>query len=267
MNTSEIDDIVRELLQATRSRIPIRPLRTRIPEMDVDDAYRVQAGQLEALTASGRRLVGRKIGLTSAAMQRQLGIDSPDFGYVLDDMVYNDGDLVPADRFIAPRIEPELAFHLREPLQGPGITREQAVAAVDSVFLALEIIDSRIADWDIGLVDTVADNASCGAIAIAREPLTIDPGATASIEVGVDLNGDIVQRGRGDAVLGDPIEPLVWLANTMGRFGVTLGAGEFVLTGSFCAAVPVESGDRVTADFGEHGTISVSFPSSSKGRE
>lgn len=259
MNEAIIETIADDLRAATASKQAIAPLRDRFPDMAVSDAYRVQLRQLTLSTTSGRNLVGRKVGLTSTAMQRQLGIDSPDFGFVLDDMVYSDGDAVPTDRFLAPRIEAELAFLLREPLAGPGITREQAVAAVDGVFLALEIIDSRIADWDIGLVDTVADNASCGAIVVAREPLTIGPGRTDAIEVDLLLNGVAMQHGRGDAVLGDPIEPLVWLANTMGQYGVELGAGEFVLTGSFCGAVPVKSGDRVTANFGDHGAIAVSF--------
>jgi 2-keto-4-pentenoate hydratase len=123
----------------------------------------------------------------------------------------------------------------------------------------MEIIDSRIADWDIGLLDTIADNASCGAIVLGREPLDVDAGNTAGVTAGILVNGSIVASGRGEAVLGDPIAPLVWLANQLGRRGVTLEAGEVILTGSFCRAAPVAAGDHVVADFGTHGSISVSF--------
>ncbi|SDY79120.1 2-keto-4-pentenoate hydratase [Herbiconiux ginsengi] len=259
MTTLSHTGIAEELIAATRGRTVVQPLRKRFPALTLDDAYAIQVHQLDARRRSGSTLVGRKIGLTSTAMQRQLGIDSPDFGFVLDDMVYSDGDSIPLDRFVAPRVEPELAFVLRHSLSGPGVDREEALAAVEYVFAAIEIIDSRIADWDIGLLDTVADNASCGAIVVAREPMDIDVGHTRSVEVDLHRNGEIVDSGRGDAVLGDPLQPLVWLANVLGEHGATIQAGEIVLTGSFCRAAPVVRGDRVTADFRDHGSLTIDF--------
>lgn len=263
-DAGQIDRLADELLSATDAATPVPPLTERYPSLDIDDAYGIQSRQRTMRRAAGRSLVGRKIGLTSLAMQQQLGIDSPDFGYVLDDMVYSDGDTVPAARFISPRVEPELAFVLDRPLRGPGLTRSDALAAVGEVFLALEIIDSRVADWKITLVDTVADNASCGAVVLAREPLEIDPGQTADMVVDLSRNGQVVHRGNGAAVMSDPLEPLVWLANTLAAYDEGLEAGEFVLTGSFTGAVAVAVGDDITAHFGEHGAIGIRFGEESR---
>jgi 2-keto-4-pentenoate hydratase len=263
MNTisraERIDRLAQELLTATDQVRPVRPLRQRHPDLDVTEAYRIQQHQLRARVAGGEQLVGRKVGLTSAAMQAQLGIDSPDFGFVLDSMTFADGDTASADRFIAPRIEPELAFVLNRPLAGPGVTTVEALTAVEHVFLALEIIDSRVADWNIGLVDTVADNASCGAVVLGREPLSIHPASTSRIGVELFVDGELRQRGEGTAVMNDPLAPLVWLANTLGALGDGLRAGEFVLTGSFTGAVPIAPGSAVRADYGPHGRISINF--------
>jgi len=259
MTTARNAELAQELLVAAAQRTTVAPLRDRVADMTLDDAYEIQSRQLDAHLAEGRSLVGRKIGLTSLAMQEQLGVDSPDFGFVLDTMVFSDGDTVNIDQFIAPRAEPELAFVLSSPLQGPGVTRDDAVNAVSDVFAAIEIIDSRVENWNIGLLDTVADNASCGAIVVGREPLSVLPGATAAVEVELQINGDRVEGGRGDAVLGDPIAPLVWLANLLGERGVTLNAGEIILTGSFCRAAAIAEGDRVIADFGPLGALSVAF--------
>ncbi len=179
MNPHAAQDVLREfadeLVQATTSLVPVPPLRGRLDGMTLADAYRIQTAQLEHHLGAGRVLAGRKVGLTSLAMQAQLGVDSPDFGYFFEDMVHHEGAYIPASAFIQPKVEPEFGFVLKSRLQGPGVTLEQATAAIGEVFPAIEIIDSRITDWDITLVDTVSDNASCGAIAVGSIPLEVDP--------------------------------------------------------------------------------------------
>lgn len=254
---TQLADAAEALLEATRSRKPIAPLRGEIEGMTLDDAYRVQTLQLEQHLADGRVLAGRKVGLTSFAMQKQLGVDSPDFGWFFKDMVHGDGAEVPTEGLISPKVEPEFGFVLARPLSGPGVTRADALAAIGSVHAAIEIIDSRIADWDIRLVDTVADNASCGAIAVASDPLDLDwSGIQASegselndVRCSLVIDGETQESGIGTDVMGDPLEPLVWLANTLGERGVSLEAGQLILPGSFTKALPVVVGQSVAAEF------------------
>jgi len=259
MATSEHIAAASLLSGAYRSGIPISPLRDSYPAFDLDDAYLVQEHQVAGWRREGRAIVGRKVGLTSAAMRTQLGVDQPDFGVLLGDTQFEDGGTAPAARFISPRIEPEIAFVLKSDLAGPDVTVADAIAAVDQVFAALEIIDSRIADWQIRLVDTVADNASYGGFVLgAGVPLTpaLD---LAAVECTMSLDGAAVQSGRGDAVLGSSINALVWLANTLGDRGVALVAGDVVLPGSITAAIPVATGDTVRADFTGIGSVSITF--------
>jgi 2-keto-4-pentenoate hydratase len=225
----------------------------------MDDAYAIQSAQQSAHEAAGRVLVGRKIGLTSLAMQEQLGIDSPDFGYFFADMVSGDGDVVPVNAYISPRIEPEFAFVLGHELRGPGVTAEQAGAAVASVHAALEIIDSRIADWKIALVDTIADNASCGSIVVGPELTGVDPRHLGDVECALVIDGVELRRGRGSDVLGDPLAALAWLANTLGEHGIALESGHTVLPGAFVAAAPVTIGTHAKADFGSYGSVEIFF--------
>ncbi|MGA7205791.1 MAG: fumarylacetoacetate hydrolase family protein [Specibacter sp.] len=251
-----------ELLAATASKIPVAPLRDRLEGMDIQDAYTIQTLQLEAELAKGRVLAGRKVGLTSLSMQRQLGVDSPDFGYFFSDMVYTDNAQIPASAFISPKVEPEFGFVLRETLQGPGVTLEQATAAIGAIYPAIEIIDSRIADWDIKLVDTVADNASCGAIAVGNKPLDVDLNddvALLAIACSLIIDGTETGSGTGADVLGHPAAPLAWLANVLGEQGVALEAGQLILPGSFTKAMPVVADSSATADFGELGSLTIHF--------
>lgn len=248
-----------ELAESTATRIPVAPLRDRVPAMTLDDAYAIQTIQLDARRAAGRTLVGRKIGLTSLAIQTQLGVNSPDFGFVMDDMVHADGDLISARQFVAPRVEPELGFVLKSQLKGPGVTVDDAAQAVEFVFAAIEIIDSRVENWDIGLLDTVADNASCGATVLGRVPLNVAAAETVTVAAEIAVNGEVRESGLGSAVLGDPVAPLAWLANVLGERGVALEAGQVVFTGSFTRAVPVAAGDVVTARFGTLGSLSITF--------
>ena len=248
-----------ELLEATDTLEPVAPLRGRLEGMDVDDAYVVQTLQLDKHLADGRVLAGRKVGLTSLAMQQQLGVDSPDFGFFFEDMVHNEGARLAAGAFVSPKVEPEFGFVLKETLQGPGVTVEQARAAIGEVYAAIEIIDSRIADWDIKLVDTVADNASCGAIAVGTTPLPVSVEDLTNVACTLRINDEARESGTGEAVMGDPVAPLAWLANVLGEQGVALEAGQLVLPGSFTKALPVVAGESATADFGDLGSLTINF--------
>jgi 2-keto-4-pentenoate hydratase len=251
-----------ELLAAYETKEPVAPLRDRIPGMTQQDAYDVQDLQLQHHLAAGRMLAGRKVGLTSLAIQRQLGVDSPDFGYFFTDMVHHDGARIPVSGFIQPKVEPEFGFVLKSRLQGPGVTLEQAAAAIGAVYPAIEIIDSRITDWDIKLVDTVADNASCGAIAVGSTALELDladPVALLDVACSLVIDGHVTGTGTGADVLGHPAAPLAWLANVLGEQGVALEAGQLVLPGSFTKAMPVVANSSATADFGALGSLTIHF--------
>ncbi len=251
--------VAAELQNATVMRVPVEPLSERFPGISVDDSYQIQLIQEQFHLSAGRVLAGRKVGLTSLAMQKQLGIDSPDFGFFFEDMVYRDGETIDASIFIAPRIEPEFAFVVGSDLAGPGVTVADAAAAVTAVHASLEIIDSRIVDWRIGLFDTVADNASCGAIVLGAELTGITSAQLADVACSVSLDGVEQGVGSGAAVLGDPLLALVWLANTLGERGVGIPAGSIVLPGAMTASVPVVAGSHVSATFGDAPALTVSF--------
>ena len=247
------------LLGAYESRKPVEPLRDTFPGLDLDAAYAIQVLQVERRVAAGARVLGHKVGLTSAAMQRQMGVSTPDFGHLLDDMFQLENTPIPTGAYLQPRIEPEVAFVLRRPLRGPGVTVAQALSAIDYLLPALEIIDSRIRDWNIQLPDTVADNASSGGVVLGSRP--VDPG-----EVDLRLSGCVLRvggrvagTGAGGAVLGSPVTSLVWLANTLGARGVTLEEGHVVLPGSITASVPVRPGEVVTATFAGLGSVTATF--------
>lgn len=252
-------EAVELLLTAYRSGEPIDPLSERFPTLTVDDAYAIQVGQVQQWQADGALIKGHKVGLSSAAMQRQLGVDQPDFGHLTDKMFFLESQPIDSSRFLAPKVEPEIAFVLGKSLAGPGVTVAEAMAAVAFVTPALEIIDSRIRDWKIKLVDTIADNASSGGVVLGST-------ATALSEVDVRLiggvlhrNGELAGTGAGGAVLGSPLNALVWLANILGPRGVMLEAGHVVLPGSIMAAIPVAAGDVVTAAFAGLGSVTAKF--------
>jgi 2-keto-4-pentenoate hydratase len=252
-------EAARQLLDAYGSGKPIAPLTATYEDMTLEDAYAIQLLQVHELTSAGRAIKGHKVGLTSAAMQRLLGVHEPDYGHLLDDFFHLEHAPIPLARFLQPRIEPEVAFVLARPLRGPGVTVHEAIAAVDFVLPALEIVDSRIRDWKIGLLDTIADNASSGAVVLGSTPTEL--GAVDLRLAGAVLirNGAVVGTGAGGAVLGSPITSLVWLANTLGARGVTLEAGHVVLPGAVCAMVPVTAGDTVTATFAGLGSVTARF--------
>ncbi|QGU06927.1 2-keto-4-pentenoate hydratase [Corynebacterium occultum] len=255
--TDALHDVAQDFLAAYESSQPIQPPRETIPNLDVTGAYRIQQLQEQAFIDRGEQVVGRKIGLTSLAMQRQLGVDSPDFGFFTDAMMYRDTDPIPTALFIAPKVEPELAFRLGRDLPADP-TLDDVAAAVDAVYLAVEIIDSRVEDWNIALVDTIADNASCGAV-ILSEPVGIPLDQLAQVTAVMTVNGTETGRGTGSEVMGHPLEPLKWLAGVLAAQSVPLKAGDIILTGSFCGAAPVTPGADVEVDYGTFGKLNITF--------
>jgi 2-oxopent-4-enoate/cis-2-oxohex-4-enoate hydratase len=233
-----------ELYQALRSRSTVPPLIARDPALTIDDAYAISLDILDRRLADGERVVGKKIGVTSKAVQDMLGVHQPDFGFLTDRMwMRGEAIDIAANGLIQPRAEAEIAFILRDGLKGPGVTAEQVIAATASIAPCFEIVDSRIADWKIGIVDTVADNASCGVFVIGEargDPRAFDLPA---LHVTVTKNGAPLSEGYGAAVQGSPAEAVAWLANTLGRHGVTLDAGDVILSGSLVPLAPAVAGD------------------------
>lgn len=245
----------RSLREAANTRSWLPPLRERHPDMDGEDAYAIQQINTEARVAQGRRIVGRKIGLTARAVQRQLGVDQPDFGTLLDDMVYGDSEPVPFTALQQPRIEAEIAFVLERDLAMAVPGPADVIQAIGHALPALEIVGSRIAGWNIRYVDTVADNASSSAVVLGGTPRRLgnfDPRLCGMV---MSRRGEPVSTGAGAACLGHPLNAVVWLARTMVRLGTPLRAGDLVLSGALGPMVPVEPGDVFEAHV--HGLGSV----------
>ena len=247
------------LLQAYASGTATAPLTEQFDGLTVEDAYAIQLEQVRSWTEGGRRIIGHKVGLTSAAMQKQLGVDQPDFGHLTHDFVHLEHEAIPLDGYLQPRVEPEMAFVLRKPLTGPGVTVTQAIDAVDYVVPALEIVDSRVADWRITLVDTIADNASSGGFVLGSTPTRLGDVDLRLTGCVMSRNSQVVGTGAGGAVLGSPLTSLVWLANTVGALGTTLEAGHVILPGSVTSMVPVAPGDVFTATFTGLGSVTARF--------
>jgi len=233
-----------ELYRALRERRTVPPLITRDPTLTIDDAYAISLGALAKRQADGERIVGKKIGVTSKAVQDMLGVHQPDFGFLTDRM-WIEGETIDitAHGLIAPRAEAEIAFILKDDLNGPGITAEDVLAATESIAPCFEIVDSRIRDWKIGIVDTVADNASCGVFVLGEQRLDPRGLDLPSLHVSVSKNGSPLSEGYGHAVQGDPAQAVAWLANTLGAHGVTLDAGDIILAGSLVPLAPAQQGD------------------------
>ena len=238
------------LLAARDRRSPIPPLTDSEPSLTVADAYAVAQLGVAADVARGARPIGHKIGLTAEAVQRQLGVSTPDYGALLDTMAIADGATIDPGAYIAPRIEVELAFRLGAALHGPQVTVADVRAATESVHPSFELVDSRIADWRIRLADTVADRGSAAGFVVGETGLAIDALDSAAVEVTLERDGEAVQRGRSDAVLGDPCASVAWLAAALAALGEPLQAGELVLSGAITPMVSVAPGEQYRARFG-----------------
>lgn len=265
MTPEDIESIAESLDHAERDRRQIGLISLKHPAIDMDDAYAIQAAWVRRKLAGGRRQIGWKIGLTSKAMQYALNIDVPDSGVLFDDMVFEDGATVPADRFIQPRIEAEIAFILKAPLKGPGVTAIDVMNATDYVTPALEILDTRVLRVDPvtgkarTVFDTISDNAANAGIVTggrAMRPDTIDMRWMGAI---VSRNGEVEETGLGAGVLNQPARGVAWLANRLAAYGQGLEAGQIVLAGSFIRPIEARHGDTIVADFGPFGSVSLFF--------
>jgi 2-oxopent-4-enoate hydratase len=254
-----IDRFAEELYQAAAERRPIEPLTARARDLNLADAYAIQTRVIERRVTAGARAIGHKIGLTSRPMQQMLGVDEPDFGVLLDDMFVEDGDEIPLDSLLQPRVEAELAFVMDRDLAGPGVTTAKALAAVAGVLPAIEVVDSRVADWRIKLVDTVADNASSGLLVVGGRMRRIEDLDLRLIGVVVSRNGEMIDTGAGAAALGNPARCVAWLANKLGSLGSGLRAGDVVLPGAVHKMVPVRPGDVFRAEFSRLGAVTTRF--------
>lgn len=248
-----------ELFDALSSRVAVTPLRDRVPGITIADGYRIQERMVSRMVASGDSIVGKKIGVTSKAVQDMMQVFEPDFGQLTASMKYRSGSILAMERMIQPRVEGEIAFVLKHDLAGPGLTAVDVLAATAHVVPCFEVVDSRIINWDIRIQDTISDNASCGAYVLGDTP--IDPRDIDLSLVGmlIEKNGELTATGVGAAVQGSPVNAVVWLVNRLGELGVTFRAGEVILSGSLAALVPVAAGDRIVAHFGGLGSCEVSF--------
>lgn len=247
------------LAAAERDRKPIDPPTAKHPSMDVGDAYEIQLLQIRDKLAAGRRIRGHKVGLSSKAMQRMMQVNEPDYGHLLDDMFVFEGERVPVDALCQPRVEFEVAFVLGAALPAPGCTVADVLRCTAYVAPAIEIIDSRIRDWKIGLRDTISDNASSARVVLGGNAVPPSQLDLRLIGVLASKNGEIVDTGASGAVLGNPATAVAWLANKVQGFGVSLEAGHVILPGSCTRAFDVGRGDVITAEFDHLGAVTVSF--------
>ena len=262
MSEDVISAAVERLAVALETRVPCAAVRDLIGTDDLGAAYAVQQGLVQRRLAAGATVVGRKIGATSEAVQRQLGVDQPDFGYLLDVMDVSDEHPISMHTLLQPRVEAEVAFVMAtdvNPADEAEITIELVRGAVEVALPALEIVDSRIDQWDIGFTDTVADNASSGLYVVGSSGRKLDELEPRDVEMTLSINGEVRSSGNGAACLGDPLEALRWLAVQCHRFGDPLRAGQVVLSGALGAFVPFAAGDRVEAFISGFEPLSVEF--------
>jgi 2-keto-4-pentenoate hydratase len=253
------DELAADLAQAERSKVAMAPLTDGHPAIDVVDAYEIQLINIRQRVAEGARVVGHKVGLSSVAMQQMMGVDEPDYGHLLDEMQVFEAAPVKANRYLFPRVEVEVGFILADDLPGAGCTENDVLAATAAFAPAIELIDSRISDWKIKLCDTIADNASSAGFVLGAArvpPAEIDIKA---IDAVLTRNGEVVAKGRSDAVLGNPVTAVAWLARKVEGFGVRLRAGDVVLPGSCTRAIDVRPGDDFVAEFDGLGSVRLSF--------
>ena len=247
------------LRQAEAARKAIAPLTTVYAGLTQSDAYQIQMVNVQARLAAGAHIVGKKVGLTSRAMQQFLGVSEPDFGHLFDDMLFDQEQVLPRTSFLQPKVEAELAFIMGETLTGPGVTAADVLRTAAAVVPAFEIIASRIADWKIKIEDTIADNGSSAALVLGSRLMPVDAVDLKYVGMVLEKNGQILDTAAGAAVLGHPALAVAWLANKLGSMGIGLGKGEIVLAGSLTKAFEVAPGDIFTATFGGLGSVKAVF--------
>jgi 2-keto-4-pentenoate hydratase len=254
---TDVEGKAKALYEARRNRVAIAPFTDDDPTLGMADGYAVQKELVRLILADGDRIVGYKAGLTSRPMQRMLGVDQPDYGPVLESTVYRDGDAISVGRFIQPKVEAEIVLVLDDELRGPGVTAADARHAVSGAAAAMEIVDSRFQDWRIKLCDTVADMASNGAVAVAEDVVPLDEIDVRLIGMVLTRNGALVDTGAGAAALGNPLEVVAWLANTLATDEISLRPGHLIMTGALHAAVPMLPGEQYLAEFDRLGSVRI----------
>ena len=257
--TSVIKDAYEHLLHAEQTKKSVTPLTDLYPSLTVHEAYQVQLKAIDQKVKAGQKIVGKKIGLTSFAMQELLGVDQPDYGHLLDSMSVTNKGSIAVDSLFEPKVEGEIGFVLNKDLKGPNVTAEDVLAATEFIIPALEIVDSRIVNWKIKLQDTIADNASCGLYVLGEEKFTVNGLDLTKIKMNLYKNGELMNKGTGADVLGHPATCVAWLANKLSEYNVLLKAGEVILSGALSAAVIAQKGDVFTAEFSELGKVEVTF--------
>ena len=253
------EQLAADLAQAERSRVPISPLTDGNPDLDVVDAYEIQLINIRQRVAEGARVVGHKVGLSSEAMQKMMNVDEPDYGHLLDEMQVSEDRPVKSANYLYPRVEVEVGFILADDLPGAGCTEDDVLAATAAFAPSIELIDTRITDWKIKLCDTIADNASSAGFVLGEARVSPADVDVQMIEAVLTRNGDLVAEGRSDAVLGNPVTAVAWLARKVESFGVRLKKGDIVLPGSCTRAIDVRAGDEFVADFAGLGAVRLSF--------
>lgn len=260
MNQTTIDEAYRRLDSAYTNKQSIAPLTRTFPNLDIHEAYQVQLKTIQNWESHGETIVGKKIGLTSLAMQQLLGVDQPDYGHLLKSMEEIEETPVSLDALFQPKAEGEIAFVLKKDLKGPNVTTADVMEATDYIAPAIEIVDSRIKDWEITLPDTIADNASCGRYVLGKKKLELTQEIDlAEIEMNLYKNGMLINEGSGKDVLGNPATCVAWLANALSEHGIGLHAGEVILSGALSAAVEVGNDDTIHCAFSTLGTVEATF--------
>ncbi|MCZ6831749.1 MAG: fumarylacetoacetate hydrolase family protein [Gammaproteobacteria bacterium] len=260
MDTQKIQQLGDELYEALRAQKTLPPLTDRESDISIEDAYHISLQMLNRRIESGEKVVGKKIGVTSAPVQEMLGVFQPDFGFLTDAMVFEDGsDISIAGHMIQPRAEGEIAFRLKADLVGPGVTEQDVLDATESIIPCFEIVDSRIHDWNIKIQDTVADNASCGVVVLGQNEVDPRDYDLPNLKMTIYKNGEFNSEGLGAAVQGNPLTAVAWLANTLGEFDIPFKAGEIILSGSLVPLIPVVAGDKMSLEIEGIGGCSCNF--------
>lgn len=258
MEQNIINQLAAALYEAEKSTVPVATLTDQY-QLTNAEAYAIQLEGMKLRLADGHRIVGKKIGLTSKAMQNALGVFEPDYGYIADYMMAYEGEAVALGELIAPKVEPEIAFVLKEDLQGPGITVADVLRATAGIMPAIEIIDSRVKDWKIKIQDTIADGASIGRVILSGKLTPIEDIDMRYMGLVLTKNGEVVATAAGAAVLGHPANAVAWLANKLAQYNIGLKKGEIIMSGSFTAACPVADGEHVACHFDRIGSVSAYF--------
>lgn len=257
--TNKIKEYAALLADAEKTGVGTNPLTTLDPSLSVTEAYHIQLENIQMKVEQGKKIIGKKIGLTSLAMQKLLGVDEPDYGHLLDSMEVINGGTISIEKVLQPKVEAELAFVLKKDLIGPNITTLDVLQATDYIVPALEIVDSRVKDWKIKLPDTIADNASSGFYVLGDRKAKVDEINLELLGMVLSKNNEIVNTGVGAAALGNPATCVAWLANKLSEFGIPLKAGEIILSGALSAAADAKAGDSFSARFAHLGEVKVHF--------